>query len=47
MEAYTPWLVVVGLSIGGILTLNHLGIDASTMIAGTLHGVRLFLATPL
>jgi hypothetical protein len=47
MHEYTPWLVVVGLSLGGILTLNHLGFDASTMISGSLHGLAQFLNTPI
>ncbi|MCI4323906.1 MAG: hypothetical protein L3K03_07840 [Thermoplasmata archaeon] len=47
MHEYTPWLVAVGLSLGGILTLNHLGFDASTMISGSLQGLAKFLNTPL
>ena len=41
------WVVAVLLIVGGVLVLNHAGVDVGAAIGNGLHGLERFLGQPL
>jgi hypothetical protein len=41
------WVVTVLLLLGGVVVLNHIGVDIGSAMAGTVHGVERLLGRPL
>ncbi len=47
MGALFSWFVVMVLLIGGLVVLQHLGVDLTQLIVYTMHGVERALGRPI